>query len=119
MDGQGRGQDCLFNLGGLGGLGELGELGVLGANPFWGGEENRAKDAKDAKVKGKKDEEIAGVVVEGRLLCESKCRGDKGRGRGRGQLSTVPSPFVVIPAYSWLKILHPSLKTHAFNWNHE
>ena len=53
VDGQGRGQDCLFNLGGLGGLGEL---GVLGANPFWGGEENRAKDAKDAKVKGKKDD---------------------------------------------------------------
>jgi hypothetical protein len=35
----------------------LGELGVLGANPFWGGEETRAKDAKDAKVKGMKDEE--------------------------------------------------------------
>ena len=34
----------------------LGELGVLGANPFRGGKENRAKDAKDAKVKGKKDE---------------------------------------------------------------
>ena len=43
----------------------LGELGVLGANPFRGGEENRAKDAKDAKVKGKKDEEIAGVLEEG------------------------------------------------------
>ena len=35
----------------------LGDLGVLGANPFWAGEENRAKDAKDAKVKGMKDEE--------------------------------------------------------------
>ena len=41
--------------------------GVLGANPLWAGEENRAKDAKDAKVKGKKDEEIAGVAVEGAL----------------------------------------------------
>jgi len=68
----------------------LGELSDLGANPFRGGEENRAKDAKDAKVKGKKDEEIGGVVVEGRLLCESKCRADK----GTGQLSIVPSPFV-------------------------
>jgi hypothetical protein len=29
-------------------------LGELGAKPFRGGEENRAKDAKDAKVKGKK-----------------------------------------------------------------
>jgi hypothetical protein len=35
----------------------LGELGVLGANPLWSGEENRAKDAKDAKVKGMKDDE--------------------------------------------------------------
>jgi hypothetical protein len=42
----------------------LGELGVLGANPFRGGAENRAKGAKDAKVKGKKDEEIARVVVD-------------------------------------------------------
>ena len=42
----------------------LGELGVLGANPLRGGEENRAKDAKDAKVKGMKDEEIAGVAAE-------------------------------------------------------
>ena len=38
---------------------------------------------------------------------------------GTGQLSTVPSPFVPIPAHSWLKILHPSLKAHAFKWNHE
>ena len=30
----------------------LGELGALGANPFRAGEETRAKDAKDAKVKG-------------------------------------------------------------------
>ena len=42
----------------------LGELGVLGANPFRGGAENRAKGAKGAKVKGKKDEEIARVVVD-------------------------------------------------------
>ena len=34
----------------------LGELGVLGAKPFWAGEEIRAKDA---KVKGLKDDEIA------------------------------------------------------------
>jgi len=40
----------------------LGELGVLGANPFRAGESTRAKDA---KVKGMKDDEIAGVVVEG------------------------------------------------------
>ena len=40
----------------------LGELGVLGAKPFWAGEEIRAKDA---KVKGKKDDEVGGVVVEG------------------------------------------------------
>ena len=39
-------------------------LGGLGANPLRGGEENRAKDAKDAKVKGMKDEEIAGVAAE-------------------------------------------------------
>ena len=30
-------------------------LGELGAKPFRGGEENRAKDAKDAKVRGMKD----------------------------------------------------------------
>ena len=38
-------------------------LGALGANPIWAGEESRAKDAKDAKVKGMEDDEIAGVVV--------------------------------------------------------
>ena len=43
----------------------LGELGVLGANPFRAGKSTRAKDAKDAKVKGMKDDEFAGVVVEG------------------------------------------------------
>ena len=43
VDGQGRGRDRLLI---------LGELGVLGANPLRAGEENRAKDAKDAKVKG-------------------------------------------------------------------
>jgi hypothetical protein len=54
----------------------LGELGVLGANPFWAGEENRAKDAKDAKVKGMKDEEIVGVVLEGAfaLRIQMPCR---------------------------------------------
>ena len=45
---------------------------------------------------------------------------DKGTtDKGTGQLSTVPSPFVPIRAHSWLKILHPSLKNHAFKWNHE
>ena len=39
----------------------LGELGVLGANPFRGGEETRAKDAKDAEVKGMKDD---GVILD-------------------------------------------------------
>ncbi|MEI7773783.1 MAG: hypothetical protein WCK17_03330 [Verrucomicrobiota bacterium] len=43
-------------------LSNLGGLGVLGANPFRGGEENRAKDA---KVGGMKDDEIGRVVVEG------------------------------------------------------
>ena len=45
----------------------LGGLGVFGAKAFWGGEESRAKDAKDAKVKGMEDDEIAGVVVEWRF----------------------------------------------------
>jgi len=35
----------------------LGELGVFGAKLLWGGEESRAKDA---KVKGIEDDEIAG-----------------------------------------------------------
>ena len=39
----------------------------------------------------------------------------------KGQVSYRSSPphlcpFVKIRAYSWLKTLHPSLKTHAFNW---
>ena len=33
--------------------------------PLRAGKYSRAKDAKDAKVKGMKDDEIAGVVVEG------------------------------------------------------
>ena len=37
-------------------------LGGLGANPFRAGEETRAKDAKDAKVKGKNDDEIVWVA---------------------------------------------------------
>ena len=45
----------------------LAGLAGLARTHFGTGEENRAKDAKDAKVKGKKDEEIAGVVVEGAL----------------------------------------------------
>jgi len=40
----------------------LDELGVFGAKAFWGGEESGAKGAKDAKVKGMEDDEIAGVV---------------------------------------------------------
>ena len=50
-------------------LSNLGELGVLGAKPFWAGEENRAKGA---KVKGKKDDEIAGVVVEGGFALDNE-----------------------------------------------
>jgi len=50
----------------------LGELGVLGANPFRAGESTRAKDAKDAKVKGMKDDEFAGVVVEGGLALDKE-----------------------------------------------
>jgi len=42
-------------------------LGEPGAKPFRGGEENRAKDAKDAKVKGMEDGEL-GI---GTLLCFS------------------------------------------------
>ena len=38
---------------------------LLGRTHFGAGEESRAKDAKDAKGRGMKDEEIAGVVVEG------------------------------------------------------
>ena len=38
--------------------------GNLARTHFGAGEENRAKDAKDAKVKGMKDEEIAGVAAE-------------------------------------------------------
>jgi len=40
----------------------VGGLGVFGAKALRGGEESRAKDAKDAKVKGVEDDEIAGVV---------------------------------------------------------
>jgi hypothetical protein len=54
-------------------------LGVLGANPIWAGEESRAKDAKDAKVKskgkGKKDDEIAGVLLEWRFAWTRKWGG--------------------------------------------
>ena len=38
----------------------LGGLGVFGAKAFWGGEESRARGAKDAKVKGVEDDEVAG-----------------------------------------------------------
>ena len=43
----------------------LAVLASFARTHFRAGEESRAKDAKDAKVKGKKDEEIAGVVEEG------------------------------------------------------
>jgi len=36
---------------------------LLGAKLFWAGEETRAKDAKDAKVKGIKDDERDKVPV--------------------------------------------------------
>ena len=42
----------------------LSNLGELGVKLLRDGEENRAKDAKDAKVKGMKDEAIAGGVVD-------------------------------------------------------
>ena len=45
----------------------LGGLGVLGANRLRAGEENRAKGAKDAKVKGMKVDEI-GRFSSGVLL---------------------------------------------------
>ena len=41
--------------------------------------------------------------------------------KGTGQVSTrsgIDHPLP-IRAHSWLKILHPSLKTYAFKWNHE
>ena len=40
----------------------VGGLGVLARSHFGAGEESRAKGAKDAKVKGMEDDEIAGVV---------------------------------------------------------
>ena len=44
----------------------LGELGVLGANPFrGGGEETRAKDAKDAKVKGRRIRDWGAIALWG------------------------------------------------------
>jgi hypothetical protein len=45
----------------------LGGLGVLGAKPLRGGEEIRAKGAKDAKVNGMKGDEI-GRFSSGLLL---------------------------------------------------
>ncbi len=42
-------------------------LASLARTHFGAGEENRAKDAKDAKVKGMKDNEIGRVVVGVRL----------------------------------------------------
>ena len=47
-------------------------LGELGAKPFWGGEENRAKGAKDAKVKGMED-------------------GGRGMGDGEGSVGILPA----------------------------
>ena len=55
----------------------VGGLGVFGAKPFGAGEETRAKDAKDAKVEGMEDDEIAGVVGEWGFAL------DMGLGRGR------------------------------------
>ena len=56
---KGEGRIAFLTLAGLAGL------AGLARTHFGTGEENRAKDAKDAKVKGKKDEEIAGVLEEG------------------------------------------------------
>ena len=44
------------------------------------GEEIRAKDAKDAKVKGKKDDAIAGVVVGGAFALDQELY-DQGTGQ--------------------------------------
>jgi len=61
-------------------------LGELGAKPFRGGEENRAKGAKGAKVKGMEDEAIAGVGVEGAFALDRELRwGLLVDGKGRGQ----------------------------------
>ena len=57
----------------------VGGLGVFGAKPFGAGEETRAKDAKDAKVEGMEDDEIAGVVGEWGFAL------DKGLGRGESR----------------------------------
>ena len=67
---KGEGRIAFLTLAGLAGLASLART------HFGTGEENRAKDAKDAKVKGKKDEEIAGVVVEGAfaLRIQMPCR---------------------------------------------
>ncbi len=61
----------------------LDELGVFGAKAFWGGEESRAKDAKDAKVKGMEDDEIVGGRWGSGGLCFRRnwmIKADKGRG---------------------------------------
>ena len=46
----------------------VGELGFLGRRHCGAGEESRAKDAKDAKVKGMEDNENAWVGWSGGLL---------------------------------------------------
>ena len=62
-----RGEGCLEGRRhkGTGTLAVLWREYLLGRTHFGAGEESRAKDAKDAKGRGMKDEEIAGVVVEG------------------------------------------------------
>ena len=46
-------------------------LGELGAKPIRGGEENRAKGAKGAKVKGMEDGELGRELGIGTLFCFS------------------------------------------------
>ena len=63
----------------------LGGLGVLGANPFRGGEENRAKDAKDAKVKGTPIRGLVSYSFTRRRGGAEARRGRRGR-RHQGQV---------------------------------
>ena len=60
-------------------LSPLAGLAFLARSHFGAGEESRAKGAKDAKVEGMEDDEIAGVVGEWGFAL------DKGLGRGESR----------------------------------